>query len=81
MNEVFISYLAKESITMIMQSSLLYVVLLLLCDIPCRGSVTLAICITFLQGFSGMCFGNEWGILCNLIIFYLFKFFFEIFQV
>jgi hypothetical protein len=59
MNEVFISYLAKESITMIIQSLLLYVVLLLICNIPCLGSVTLAIFITFLEGFSGMCFGNE----------------------
>ncbi|XP_046456397.1 ABC transporter G family member 20-like isoform X2 [Daphnia pulex] len=65
MNEVFISYLAKESITMIIQTLLLYVVLLFLCDIPCRGSVTLAIFITFLEGFSGMCFGMMIASICD----------------
>ncbi|XP_046645712.1 ABC transporter G family member 20-like isoform X2 [Daphnia pulicaria] len=64
MNEVFISYLAKESITMIIQSLLLYV-FLLLCNIPCLGSVTLVIFIMFLEGFSGMCFGMMIASICD----------------
>jgi hypothetical protein len=59
MNEIFISYLGKESITMVCQTALVYVVFLLICKVPCVGSVTLALFITFLQGFAGMCLGNE----------------------
>ena len=59
MNEIFISYLGKESITMVCQTALVYVVFLLICKVPCLGSVTLALFITFLQGFAGMCLGNE----------------------
>ena len=56
MNEIFISYLGKESITVACQTALVYVVFILICKVPCLGSVTLAVFITFLQGFAGLCF-------------------------
>ena len=59
MNEIFIGYLIKEAITMVCQTALVYVVFLLICKVPCLGSVTLALFITFLQGFAGLCFGNK----------------------
>jgi hypothetical protein len=59
MNEIFISYFGKESITVACQTALVYVVFILICKVPCLGSVTLALFITFLQGFTGLCFGNE----------------------
>lgn len=58
MTEILMSHLINQFTAMIGQTALVFICMLLIFNIPCHGSLTLAICITFLQSFVGMSFGK-----------------------
>ena len=59
MNEILMSHLVNQFTAMIGQTALIFMVMLLVFNIPCHGNLGLAVLITFLQSFVGMSFGNE----------------------
>jgi hypothetical protein len=58
MTEIFIGHSFNMFTIIIGQTALVFVCMLLIFNIPCQGNLALAVFITFLQGFVGMCFGN-----------------------
>jgi hypothetical protein len=67
MVEVLMSHLVNQFTAMIGQTVLVFLVMLLIFNIPCHGSLGLAVFITFLQSFVGMSFGKE--LISSLVLF------------
>ncbi|KZS17644.1 ABC protein, subfamily ABCH [Daphnia magna] len=65
MTEVLIGHLVNQFTVMIGQTALVFMCTLLIFSIPCHGNLVLAIFITLLQGFVGMCFGLLIATLCD----------------
>ncbi|KAK4007658.1 hypothetical protein OUZ56_012811 [Daphnia magna] len=65
MTEILMSHLINQFTAMIGQTALVFICMLLIFNIPCHGSLTLAICITFLQSFVGMSFGLLIATVCD----------------
>jgi hypothetical protein len=59
MIEILIGQLVNQFSILIGQTTLVFLCMLLAFNIPCHGNLALAVFITFLQGFVGMCFGRE----------------------
>ncbi|XP_032783716.2 ABC transporter G family member 20 [Daphnia magna] len=57
MPEIMLSYVINHFTVMVGRTALVYVVMLLVFKIPCRGNVAVAILITLLQGLVGISFG------------------------
>ncbi|XP_057369454.1 ABC transporter G family member 20-like [Daphnia carinata] len=57
MPEILLSYLINQFTVMVGQTALVYVVMLLVFNIPCQGNLAVAIFITLLQGLVGISFG------------------------
>lgn len=58
LTEFLLAILATQIIVMIMQTFLIFVLMLFVFNVPCNGSIAVAILVTILQGLCGMCFGN-----------------------
>lgn len=58
MTEILLSHLVNQFTAMIGQTALVFLVVLLIFNIPCHGNLALAVFITSLQSFVGMSFGN-----------------------
>ncbi|KAI9553798.1 ABC protein [Daphnia sinensis] len=65
MTEILMSHLVNQFTAMIGQTALVFICMLLIFNIPCHGSLTLAIFITFLQSFVGMSFGLLIATVCD----------------
>ncbi|XP_046651597.1 ABC transporter G family member 20-like [Daphnia pulicaria] len=65
MVEVLMSHLVNQFTAMIGQTVLVFLVMLLIFNIPCHGSLGLAVFITFLQSFVGMSFGLLIATVCE----------------
>lgn len=65
MTEILIGHLFNMFTVIVGQTGLVFVCMLLIFNIPCQGSLPLAVFITCLQGFVGMCFGNVLSIFLN----------------
>jgi hypothetical protein len=59
MTEILIGQLINQFSILIGQTTLVFLCMLLAFNIPCHGNLALAVFITFLQGFVGMCFGER----------------------
>lgn len=60
MTEILIGQLVNQFSILIGQTTLVFLCMLLAFNIPCHGNLALAVFITFLQGFVGMCFGKKY---------------------
>ncbi|XP_057368473.1 ABC transporter G family member 20-like [Daphnia carinata] len=65
MTEILIGQLVNQFSILIGQTTLVFLCMLLAFNIPCHGNLALAVFITFLQGFVGMCFGLLIATLCD----------------
>ncbi|KAI9558265.1 ABC protein [Daphnia sinensis] len=65
MVEILMGYLVNQFTVMIGQTGLVFIIMLLVFDTPCYGNLALAVFITFLQGFVGMCFGLLIATMCE----------------
>ncbi|XP_046459302.1 ABC transporter G family member 20-like isoform X2 [Daphnia pulex] len=65
MTEIFIGHSFNMFTIIIGQTALVFVCMLLIFNIPCQGNLALAVFITFLQGFVGMCFGLLITTICD----------------
>ena len=79
MTEILFSHLFNMFTVIMGQTALVFVCMLLIFNIPCQGNLALAVFITCLQGFVGMCFGkfsfwNSSIIQIQLFNFCLFRF-------
>lgn len=72
MTEILIGQLINQFSMLIGQTTLVFLCMLLAFNIPCHGNLALAVFITFLQGFVGMCFGNK--IVISFWIYFIKKF-------
>ena len=59
MTEILFSHLFNMFTVIMGQTALVFVCMLLIFNIPCQGNLALAVFITCLQGFVGMCFGKS----------------------
>ena len=59
MTEILMSHLVNQFTAMIGQITLVFLVVLLVFNIPCHGNLALAVLITSLQSFVGMSFGSQ----------------------
>lgn len=59
MIEILTGYLINQFTVMIGQTALVLMIMLLVFNTPCHGNLALAVFVTFLQGFVGMCFGTH----------------------
>ncbi|XP_032784335.2 ABC transporter G family member 20 [Daphnia magna] len=65
MVEILTGYLVNQFTVMIGQTALVFLIMLLVFDTPCHGNLALAVLVTFLQGFVGMCFGLLIATMCE----------------
>ncbi|EFX70382.1 ABC protein, subfamily ABCH [Daphnia pulex] len=65
MTEILIGQLINQFSILIGQTTLVFLCMLLAFNIPCHGNLALAVFITFLQGFVGMCFGLLIATFCD----------------
>lgn len=59
MNEILIGNLTSQVSSMFGQTALIVLGMLWIFNIPCNGNLALAVSITLVQGFVGMCFGTS----------------------
>uniref|UniRef100_A0A0P6D3Z3 ABC transporter G family member n=1 Tax=Daphnia magna TaxID=35525 RepID=A0A0P6D3Z3_9CRUS len=57
MPEILLSYLINQFTVLVGQTALVFVVMLLVFNIPCQGNLAVAVLITLLQGLVGISFG------------------------
>ncbi|KAI9558879.1 ABC protein [Daphnia sinensis] len=65
MSEILISNLTSQFTTMVGQTALIFLGMLLIFKVPCNGNLALAVLITLLQGIVGMCFGLLIAVVCD----------------
>ncbi|XP_057380012.1 ABC transporter G family member 20-like [Daphnia carinata] len=65
MIEILMGYLINQFTVMVGQTALVFIIMLLVFDTPCHGNLALAVFVTFLQGFVGMCFGLLIATMCE----------------
>lgn len=58
MPEILLSYLINQFTVLVGQTALVFVVMLLVFNIPCQGNLAVAVLITLLQGLVGISFGK-----------------------
>lgn len=59
MTEIMLAHLVNQFTVLIGQTALVFLFMLLVFNIACNGSLTLAVFITLLQGLCGMSYGKN----------------------